>query len=303
MFRLESDTAPGPSQPDGGMPATPDGGTGGPTPRPLAALTENGPWLRRASGLAVDAAHHVYVSDNSTVYVIDDAGTSSPYLTLAEVASTAGLATAQTIFDIDVGPDGKLYVLLSNGLLADATRTDTIVTSSAAHQATRLGDLAPLTRARMAVMGTGSVGYYTLGEFWSATAAGTQNIYTAAALGWDTEYCVIGDVLISGSGTVAFLPSCSWRPIQVGTVSGGPLGTLYPPIDPAAFSASVSGVARMIRRAASPSSSRTSMEDTTRASSTFRKRRRPRPCRRRCRRSRHWARSASASPEACSTTA
>ena len=72
--------------------------------------TQNGPWLRKASGLAVDAAHHVYVSDDSAVYVIDNAGTSSPYLTLAELASTAGLASAQTIFDIDVGPDGKLYV-------------------------------------------------------------------------------------------------------------------------------------------------------------------------------------------------
>lgn len=230
VFRLESGTDPGPSRPDGGMPGAPDGGTGGPTPRPLSALTENGPWLPKASGLAVDAAHRVYVADNSTVYVVDTAGTSSPYLTLAEVASTAGLAGPRAIFDIDTGPDGKLYVLLSNGLLADTTRTDTIVTSSAAHQASRLADLAPLTRARMAVIGAGSVGYYTLSEFWSATAAGTQNVYTAAALGWDTDYCVIGDVLISGSGTVAFLPSCDWRPIQVGTVAGGPLGTLYQPV-------------------------------------------------------------------------
>ncbi|HMF41980.1 MAG TPA: hypothetical protein VKQ32_15000 [Polyangia bacterium] len=231
VFRLESDSDPGPPRPDGGMPGTPDGGSG-PAPRPLSALTENGPWLPGAAGLAVDPAHRVYVADNSTVYVTDTAGTSSPYLTLAEVASSAGLASPQTIFDIDVGPDIKLYVLLSNGVLPDPTRTDTIVTSSAAHQATRLGDLAPLTRGRMAVIGAGSVGYYTLSEFWSATGAGTQVVYTAAALGWDTYYCVIGDVLINGSGTVAFLPSCGWRPIQVGTVTSGPVRTLYQPIDP-----------------------------------------------------------------------
>jgi len=232
VFRLESDGDPGPSRPDGGMPPTPDGGAGGPTPRPITALTPNGPWLPKASGLAVDATHRVYVADDSAVYVVDAAGTSSPYLTRAEAASTAGLASAQAIFDIDTGPDGKLYVLLSNGPLADATRTDTIVTSSAAHQATRLGDLAPPSRARMAVIGAGRVGYYTLSDFWSATAAGTQNVYAAAALGWDTDYCVIGDVLIGASGAVAFVPSCSWNPIQVGTVTGGPIGTLYEPIAP-----------------------------------------------------------------------
>jgi hypothetical protein len=231
VFRLDSDGDPG-SRPDGGMPGTPDGGAGGPTPRALSALTMNGPWLPKASGMAVDAAHRVYVADDSAVYAIDPAGASSPYLTRAEAASTAGLAGAQAIFDVEAGPDGKLYVLLSSGLLADATRTDTIVTSSAAHQATRLRDLSPVSQGRMAVIGAGRVGYYTLSDFWSATAAGTQNIYAAAALGWDTDYCVIGDVLIGGSGAVAFVPSCSWNPIQLGSVTGGPLATLYTPIGP-----------------------------------------------------------------------
>jgi len=228
VFRLESDADPGPPRPDGGMPGTPDGG---PAPRPLSALTENGPWLPKASGMAVDATRHVYVSDDFTVHVVDAAGASSAYLTRDEAASAAGLGHVEEFFDIDVGPDGKLYVLLSNAALDDTTRTDTIVTASAAHQATRLGDLAPLTRARMTVIGAGTVGYYTSSEFWSATGAGAQNIYAAAALDWDTEYCVIRDV-ISGFGTVAFLPSCSWRPIQVGTVTGGPLATLYQPIAP-----------------------------------------------------------------------
>jgi hypothetical protein len=43
---------------------------------------------------------------------------------------------------------------------------------------------------------------------------------------------VIGDVLIGGSGAVAFVPSCSWNPIQLGSVTGGPLATLYTPIGP-----------------------------------------------------------------------
>ena len=90
VFRLESSVDPGPPQPDGGTTDPPDGG-GGPSPRSLSLVTGDGPWFPDAVGLAVDAAHRVYATDNSTVYVVDAAGTISPYLTQAEAASAAGV--------------------------------------------------------------------------------------------------------------------------------------------------------------------------------------------------------------------
>ena len=103
------------------------------------------------------------------------------------------------------------------------------MTSSAAHQATRLGDLAPLTLGRMAVIGAGRVGYFTSNEFWSATAAGTQIVYRATALGWDTVGCYMRDAVIDPSGAVAFLPGCAELPIQIGSVDGGPVRPSYQP--------------------------------------------------------------------------
>ena len=228
VFRLESDAEPGPPRPDGGTAGTPDGGAGGPAPRPLSPVRDDS-WMPETVPIAVDTAQRVYFSDSVTIYVID-AGTTSPYLTVAEAASTAGLGNVARILDVDVGPDGQLYVLLSSAQASETTGTDMVVTSNAAHRATLLRDLGDLNHRRMKVIAAGRVGYFSGTGFGTATAAGTQSVYTGAALGWsDTCQVVRRDLAIAPSGTVAFLPGCTDGAVQRGTADGASIGVLYQP--------------------------------------------------------------------------
>jgi hypothetical protein len=86
--------------------------------------------------------------------------------------------------DLDVGSDGLLYFMASGGFMGATTSTQVVATTGAAHQATLLRDLAGLALdARMDAAGPGRVGYVTLNGFFTATSAGIQAVYTAAALG------------------------------------------------------------------------------------------------------------------------
>jgi len=230
VFRLLSDTDPGPPMPDGGVGdgGKPDGGGGGPPPRPLSVVVTGAPWaLTGTSGVAADASQRVYASDDNNVWVVDGA-TVSPYLTLSETTSGAGLAYSSRFRDLDVGPDGLLYALLSGGLMGATTGTDLVVTSNGAHQTAFLASLGGFTDGHMEVVSAGRVAYLSTSGFFSATSAGTQSIYTAAALG-SASNCAIQDSAIDGTGAVAFMPGCFGRAMQRGTVAGGPLDVLYQP--------------------------------------------------------------------------
>ncbi len=225
IFRLESDADPGPPRPDGGSSGTSDGGPAAPAPRSLSL------WTQANWPIAVDAALRVYSlgADFSTINVTDS-GTTSPYLTLAEVANTAGLGAAARILDFDVEPDGQLYILLSSAQPWETVGTDMVATSNVAHRATLLRDLGDLNHRRLKVIGAGRVGYFSSTGFGTATAAGTQDVYTGAALGWsDACQAVQRDLAIASSGAVALLPGCIDGAIQRGTVDGAPLGVLYQP--------------------------------------------------------------------------
>src|SRR5207342_3379888 len=92
VFRLESAANPGPPMPDGGVGGgLPDGGAT-PAPRPLSLVLENAPWATSSfnPGFAVDAAERVYRADQTTIYSVAN-GVASPYLTLSDAVTGAGL--------------------------------------------------------------------------------------------------------------------------------------------------------------------------------------------------------------------
>src|SRR5262249_775428 len=83
---------------------------------------------------------------------------------------------------------------------------------------------------RLKVIGPGRVGYLSSAGFETATSAGTQTVYTAAALGWTNDCQMVQrDIAIASSGVVALLPGCSHAAVQRGTADGAALGVLHQP--------------------------------------------------------------------------
>ena len=227
VFRLEVGVDPGTdggTPPDGGGP---DAGTGGTPPRPLSLITERAPWyLALKPGVAADATGRFFVSDESNIYVVEG-GTLTTYLTRAEAVTGAGLQYAARFKDIDFGPDGLLYAIVSGGLMGASTSTDVVVQVSAAHQATFWRDLGLISEPRMKVVSANRIGFLSRDGFTTATTTAQQLVYPAAAL-QSSSGCPMSDLAINPSGVVAF-PSayCNGRPIRRGasTVLRSPRST------------------------------------------------------------------------------
>jgi hypothetical protein len=226
LFRFESISDPGPSPP------SVDGGTSNaPTPRSLSLVVQNGPWsVANPLGFGVDGAGNAYVSDDNTnIYVVDGAGTVSTYLTTAEAATSAGLRFAAQFVDLDVGPDGQLYVDLTGGLIGSTSATNVVLRSSAAHQATLWRDLGSLEATRIVAAGAGQIAIGdTLAGLSLATASAVQPIYTPAALNGAAGCGFAEEFALGGGGSVAFLPGCAATVLR-GTLTGATPTVLYQP--------------------------------------------------------------------------
>jgi hypothetical protein len=228
LFRLESDANPGPAMPPGG-----GGGPAAPAPRALSMVLENAPWMLMSGGggaptLAIDANQRLYRMAQTTIYAIDGA-TISPYLTVAEMTSSAGLGMGAWFTDIDTGPDGQLYVM-AVGNLTGSTVYDLVVRSSAAHQATLWRTLPTTIAMRMGVIGTANIGVIDRAGLSTFTATAGKSVYGPAAL-TSLDPCGTQHLATNPSGAFLYQPGCLGSGILLGKSDGSGIAGVPTPSD------------------------------------------------------------------------
>jgi hypothetical protein len=183
------------------------------------------PWYATQStqGMAVDSQKRVYVGDNANIYVVD--GTSlSTYLTIAEAAGTN--AAAAGFGDFDIGPDGRLYIVMS-AFTPDAGQVVNVVRSNLPHIAQPWVSLSQvLTPRRVSVISASYLALISWDGLWTFTDGGGKLIYPAAEL-VDTIDCAATDLAAAPSGVFLYEPGCNGSPILRGNADGSGVGSLY----------------------------------------------------------------------------
>jgi hypothetical protein len=223
VYRLDPPTNPGPPMPTGGFP---DGGASSP-PRSLSLVLQNAPWGTSLTnpGFAADAAGNFYRQDQSTIYVGAN-GVASAYLTLSDVVTSAGLTSAARFTDLDMGPDGQLYVLLAGNLMGSSSSSDIVIQSNAAHQAALWRSLPTSIAQRLGALDTGRFGVADYGGLWTITAASAQLVYPATQL-QQISNCTDEHLSTDPSGAFMYLPGCNGYPALRGNVDGSGVSVLY----------------------------------------------------------------------------
>ncbi len=178
-------------------------------------------WSGLTRSTAVDLQDRVYVTDGAAIFVVDD-GVPSMYLSHNEL--TAFDDDAEVI-DMDVGPDGNLYILLGDF-------SPSILVSSAPHSAAvHIDGVAdPYSASRMAVESPDRILLVTTFDgMLAVSAGGVTSIYPDEALGGSG--CLGEDVAASQDGYVYYLPGCNGTPVLGGKSDGSGLGILGDPDD------------------------------------------------------------------------
>jgi hypothetical protein len=203
--------------------ATDDAMTSG--PRTLSLVLRGAPWFatQATMGIAVDDFNRVYVGDDATVFVVD--GTSiGTYLAVTDAPNPNGARLG--FGDLDIGPDGQLYIV-STAFLVGTSWTVGIVQSSTAHHAQPWADLSAVDQPqKLAAIDGGHVGLVSRDGFWTFTEQGGQVVYDMTRLK-DTFGCASQDLAAAPSGIFLYQPGCNAYPILRGQADGSGVGVLY----------------------------------------------------------------------------
>ena len=211
----------------------PGGGEGGPAcseaalgPRALTKVVNDAPWregLQRIGGMAVDAQNRVYFEDTENVWLVDCQNVSK-YLTLDEAAANTPATVTNRITDLDIGPDGLLYVALS-GLHAMGGAVSGVVRSSSAHVAQPWLDVSSVDATRLSVISADRVAIINVGGLYTASPAGQTLVYANALLE-NRENCALHDLTAAPTGVFLYQPGCNGSPLYRGNLDGSGVATV-----------------------------------------------------------------------------
>ena len=209
-----------------GSPAAPvDAGVeAGQGHRTLTMLVNDAPWkgLQHVGGMAVDAQNRVYFEDTENVWLFDGQNVST-YLTLAEAAAQAPPTVTSWISDLDRGPDGLLYVVVSGFGSADAVAV--VVRSSSPHVAQRWLDVSNIGAARLSVISADRVAIVNVAGLYTASATNQALVYPNALLD-NAENCALQDLTAAPTGVFLYQPGCNGSPLYRGKVDGSGVATV-----------------------------------------------------------------------------
>jgi hypothetical protein len=201
-------------------------------PRALTRILTGGPWKtsQGVKGFAVDPQKRLYLEDDHDVYMIDGQ-TVTTYLTFAEATAAAAPRVLEKILDMDLGPDGALYLLVSVWP-STTPKPAVIMRSTAPHTADMWLDVSGLSHpTRLSAFSAGSVGVMHDGGLTMFPAAGPV-IFSAQAVQRFQSDCGWEVLTGSPSGAYLYSPGCLSTSLYSGNVGGpGPV-LLY---DRAAF--------------------------------------------------------------------
>jgi len=203
---------------DGGAGEAGAGGAG--SARQLSLLIESGPWqvVQQTTGIAADAAGHVYVADSGTVYAVQGRHVST-FLTLEDVSPVVGHRGDGGFYDLDIGPDQRLYLAVGSTVM----RTDT------PHRAQLWRDLGQgwlPSYEKLGVLAGGCVGLLNGEGFWLATPQGQRRVYDREQVQYQ-QGCAAEDLATAASGVFLYQPGCNGYPLRRGHADGSGMATLY----------------------------------------------------------------------------
>lgn len=204
---------------DGGFEAE-AGAAGAGGARSLSLMVESGPWqvVQQTTGIAVDGDGRVYIADSSNVYAVQGQHVST-FLTLQELSSVVGQRGDGGIYDLDIGPDRRLYLAVGSTVV----RTDT------PHQAQLWRDLGQGWRPsyeKLGVLAGGCVGILNGEGFWLATRKRQERLYDREQVQYQ-QGCAAEDLATAPSGVFLYQPGCNGYPIRRGHADGSGMATLY----------------------------------------------------------------------------
>jgi hypothetical protein len=198
-----------PAAADGGDAGRGDGGDAG--GRVLEQVFAGATWNvgQSVAGLAVDAQGRVYLADANNVYVYV-CGRLLIYMTAAEVAAIAGGSANAEIQDMDMAPDGSLYILLSAG----------IVHSTAPHKGELFQSTSNLTYPhRLGAVANNRVAVTHYGGLSEYNLAGGSLVYSASQIKSPSD-CAVEDLTTDPSGVFLYNVGCNGSPLLRGNLDG-----------------------------------------------------------------------------------
>jgi hypothetical protein len=204
--------------PDAGDRSRPDMGMGrcGPeaNERVWSLLVGPGLWNQLIKSASIDGSERIFVSDGASVFVVAGSNAGA-YVDATAIGSVLGSAS-KTIHAVDVGPDGRVYIL-----------TDTAVLVSAG-----AGDVALLRAfsrlqgpSRLAVVAADQVLVIDDNGLHRVNAAGETLVYSLDALMGGSS-CSSQELTAQPDGTFFYMPGCNGSPLIKGKADGSGAGVL-----------------------------------------------------------------------------
>jgi len=187
-------------------------------------VIDNAPWmgLQRSGGMAVDSQNRVYLEDTQDVWIIEGQNVSK-YLTLDEAAAKNPVTVQNYITDLDIGPDGLLYIALSG--FSDTAAVTVIVRSSGPHVAQPWLDVSSIGAARLSVISANRAAVVNVGGLYTLSATGPTLVYPNDQLE-NRENCALQDLSATPTGAFLYQPGCNGSALFRGNVDGSGVSTV-----------------------------------------------------------------------------
>jgi hypothetical protein len=200
--------------PDAGSPPAGDGSTDG--GRVWGLLAGPGPWSFLLRSAAIDSRERLFVTDGTNVYSISS-GATSVYLSNSAIASVLGPQQYSAVQHIDVGPDDRLYLYL----------TDVILVSSASGQVSVHRDLrqAGLFGWTFSVVNSDQILMVETLALDSVTATSVSQLYGSDVIS-DGANCAGQSIAAQADGIFFYIPGCNGTPVLRGKADGSGAGVL-----------------------------------------------------------------------------
>lgn len=188
-----------------------DAAVDAPASMKLTQVVAEGPWGLGGRGLAVDQNGNLFVAAVEAVYVSSGAE-ASVYLSRDDISAILGPEYPLPDWDdLDVGPDGLVYLLSSQHIIRSAN----------AHQGEVLRKFLPIVFPRHLAVFSPDISFVLTAnrELFRIDATGYALVYDISQM-HGVNACVGEELEIQRSGTFLYLPGCDGSPVVRGHVDG-----------------------------------------------------------------------------------
>jgi hypothetical protein len=189
---------------------------GATAPALWGSLVGPGRWSFLLRTAAIDSHEQLFVTDGTNVYSISG-GATSVYLSNKEIASVLGPQQYSAVQHIDVGPDDRLFLYLTDVILVSSSHGEVSVHRDLRQTGT-FGWTFSVVNADQILM-VESLALETV------TATGVSQLYGSDVVS-DGANCAGQSIAAQPDGIFFYVPGCNGTPILRGKADGSGAGVL-----------------------------------------------------------------------------